>query len=379
MFVKDANIFIQNFANISFYIFSIVTFLVMVNIITKQINNIKIRKKFRRKLTTDHFTHSIFKNLMLASNINYFLILILFLECFQSATALLFDITYSHYNSTMLSNFHLSNSCVITYPAISSLKSLSGWWIHVPIRVSKILHLILYPLINLLLELLYFSYLSCSCTRIVCKGSIWIIIRFIFLFIVSSVFETTIVCFWFLAKLYLAYDIQRYIRLSIRFYRVLKGMRDEEKYHGTKLKLKRRATVLKQFIVSNTLLLILLINKALAILFTDWGLAFEVLTTEPCYFSYITGGIVQFVIPGQLVNYRIAFQYIEFVAGVFFMVYQGMSILLYSLLILDTLLGLCNAKCSQLLKIVVTRKREISVDDKIKPLINRYHQSIGIK
>ena len=380
MFVKDANICIQKIANVSFYIFSVVTFLVMTNIISKQVINIKMRRMLKRKLTTDHFTLSVFKNLQLTSNINYFLIILLFLECFQSFTALLFDFTYSRYNSTELRNFPLTNSCVITYPAVSSLKSLSGWWIHVPIRVSKILHLILYPLINLLLDMLYFSYLASSCSRVVCRGSVWIIIRFVLLFILSSVFETTIVGFWFLAKLYLVYDLQRYIRLSIRFYRVLRGMRDEEKYHGSKLKFKRKDTILKQFLVSNSLLLILLINKALAILFTDWGLAMEVLIVEPCYFSYITHGIVHLVIPaGLVVGYRIAFQYIEFVAGLFFMVYQGMSILLYSLLLLDTLLGLCSANCSMLLRVVVTRKRELNVDDKIKPLIDRYHKDVGIK
>ena len=377
MFVEEANICIQKIARFSFYIFSIITFLVMANIISKQINNIKKRKKIKLRLATEPRALSLYKNLTLTSNINSFLILILFLECFQSFTALLFDLTNSHYNSTLLTNYHLTNSCIITSSAISSLKSVSGWWIHLPIRVSKTIHLILYPLLNLLLEMLH---LSCSSTRVVCSGAIWISIRFILLLILSSVFETAVICFLFLAKLYLAYDLQRYVRLSIRFYKVLRGMRDEERYHGSRIKLKHKDTILKQFLLSHTLLLVLLINKALAILLTDWGLSVEVVIMEPCYFSYITGGIVQIEIQaGLVIDYRIAFQYIEFVAGIFFMMYQGMSIVLYTLLIIDTLLGLCDAKCSQLLRIVVTRKRELTVDDKIRPLIDRYHQNVGIK
>ena len=161
---------------------------------------------------------------------------------------------------------------------------------------------------------------------------------------------------------------------------MLRGMRDEERYHGSRIKLKHKDTILKQFLLSHILLLVLLINKALAILLTDWGLSVKVVIMEPCYFSYITDGIVQIEIPaGLVIDYRIAFQYIEFVAGIFFMMYQGMSIVLYTLLIIDTLLGLCDAKCSQLLRIVVTRKRELTVDDKIRPLIDRYHQNVGIK
>ena len=378
MFVQKTNSVIQDIANVSFYIFSFATLLVMCIYIVKQRKTYKQIKTLQSAFRTHPYTESAIKNLRLTSKINYFLLAILFLECFQSFTALIFDASYSRYNSTALKHYQLTNACVLTYPAVTSLKSVSGWWIHLPIRASKTIHLVLLALINLLLEVLYISYLSCSCKKYVQKGVAWIIFRFTMLLTLSSIFETTIICFWFLGKLYLIYDIQRYIKFSIRFYKVLKGMRDGEKYHGDMRTYNDKDMILKMFRVSSIILLTLLTAKTLAVFLTDWGLSLDILITQPCYFSYITADILQLNIPYNISkNYSIISPYIELAAGVFFMIYQGMSILLYSLLIIDTLLGLCRVKCMQTLT-VVRRKKGIDVADEIKPLINRYHKSLHL-
>ncbi|KAI6656919.1 hypothetical protein LOD99_16221 [Oopsacas minuta] len=151
-------------------------------------------------------------------------------------------------------------------------------------------------------------------------------------------------------------------------------MRDEEKHHGSMIVYNYKNLILKQFLTSNIILLILLISKVIAVFFTDWGLALEILIQYPCYFSYITANVIQLHIPQNILTYyTILSPYIELIAGISFMIYQGMSILLYSLLIMDTLLGLCRVKCSQIVTAVITRKRTDNVADKIKPLIDRYH------
>ena len=382
MFVEKANSIIQDIANVSFYIFSIVTLLVMCIFIIKQIKFSKQLKTLKFRISHP-YTESAIKNTRLTSQINCFLIAILFLEGFQSFSALLFNATYSHYNSTSLEHYQLTNTCVLTYPAVTSLKSVSGWWIHLPIRASKTIHLILFSLINLLLEVLYISYLSCSCKKYVVKGLAWIIFRYILLLTLSSIFETAIICFWFLGKLYLIYDIQRYITFSIRFYKVLKGMRDAEKHHGDDpndmTKYNDKDIILKQFLISNIILLILLISKTLSIFLTDWGLSLDIFITEPCYFSYITDYILQINIPYNIIkNYSIISPYIDLTAGVFFMIYQGISIILYSLLIIDTALGFCSVKCMQIITVVVRRKRDIDVSDMVKPLMQKYHKTLGL-
>ena len=378
MFVEKANSVIQDIAGVSFYIFFILTSLVMCIIIGKQIKISKQLKTFMRSISNP-YTESVIKNLRLTAKINYFLLAILFLECFQSLSALIFDASYSHYNSTSLKHYQLTNTCVLTYPAVTSLKSVSGWWIHLPMRVSKTIHLILFALINLLLEVLYVSYLSCRCKKYVLKGLAWIIFRFILLLILSSILETTIICFWFLSKLFLIYDMYNYIIFSIRFYKVLKGRRDEEKYHGEKIKYNDKDVMLKQFLISSIILLILLISKTLSVLLTDWGLSLDILITKSCYFSYITANILQLNIPNSIIkNYTIISPYIELTAGVFFMIYQGMSILLYSLLIIDTSLGLCSVNCMHILTVAVKRKRDINVSDDIRPLMQNYHKKLGL-
>ena len=370
--VERVNGIVDEIANISFILFSVLATFLLINFFIRQVRIFRQCKTLNKNISQ-------FKNLKIKYHINNFLILILSIETLQCILATTFDTAYAHYNSTQLKEYHLTNSCTLTYPAITSLRIPSAWWIHVPIRVSKIFHLILYPMINLLLDMVYLSYLASDYLRAVYKGLAWISLRFLVIFVLSSILETSVIGFWVGAKFLLIYDLHKYVRYALRFSRVLRGMRDEARFHGSKRAYAFKTNIHKQFIVSSIILLVILVCKASSIFFTDYGLAFDIFFNQPCYFTYLTANKVQISIsPATLAGYKLVSGYLELTAGVFFILYQGMSILVYTLLLLNIILAACRCNINATL-MKCRRKKVLSEQDLIRPLMDKYHKRLGLK
>ena len=251
-----------------------------------QIQNVPLSTIFQVNL------NKVKKNLQIQSVIYNFILVIAFWELSVNllwgvGQIYQYDILYIAKNSAP-KTMHLTNSCYTTDTILIGLfrDEPFVYWI------SSFVEILLNqfpPLLCLFLIVLRRLFLDLPYKRWIIRYSIFIFCRFSGLILLSCFIQT----FYLAHLLYLPFlfvDFYIYITCCRSFYLLLKGRRDEARWHSTKLDYLNRSKVLNQFFYMQLFTIAAFILLIVDCLIDFSRVPIRVFITNPCLLDYISLG-----------------------------------------------------------------------------------------
>ena len=225
------------------------------------------------------------KNLQIKSMIYNFILVLSMLELGAAAVWGLSNILI-YYTPHNLKDFNISNSCTIKETNLINLQN-SRTLIHRMLNTDMIILSLIPRIMYLFLIVLRRAFLDCPYRNCIKRNVVHILGRFFVILLLSSFVHT-----WYLSQLIFfplgLLDFRLYIRSSYSFYLLLKGRRDEAKFHSSKRDYLDKKRIVNYFFYSQ---MFTVSCFALVLASSFLGFVSEPLSIfgfNPCFLSYIT-------------------------------------------------------------------------------------------
>ena len=303
------------------------------------------------------------KNLQIKSLTYNFILIISSIECAMFITSgivtlYLADLGHSRYYNIVITT-NGNTSCLLPHYT----------YLGFAIKFVNILEINIITLITLFFIVLRMAFINLPYTGWIEKFSAYILLRSVFLLLLAC-FLVTSYFIGILLFLFAMVDSYLYIKSCWRFYILLKGRRDEARWHSTRRDYIEKRIIFQKFVITQSGVFIIFIVALISIMLSFLVDVIRIIQKSQCLFQYIFHSTTPVSIQIPIIIQHSASMlenYCEVVCSICCVVLLIMLILSH----LSILISIIN-------KLIQTRNKYIHVNDWItRPLMERYRSTLS--